>query len=68
MGPCVSEKQRETVSKYVEIGKAEGAKLLCGGEKLTEGKLSKGWFLSRRRFSPTRTRGCGWRARRSSAP
>ncbi len=46
MGPCVSEKQRESVLRYVEIGKKEGAKLLCGGEKLTEGKLSKGWFLS----------------------
>ena len=49
MGPCVSEKQRENVARYVEIGKKEGAKLLCGGEKLTDGQLSsKGWF-----FSPT---------------
>ncbi|HKD16423.1 MAG TPA: aldehyde dehydrogenase family protein [Thermoanaerobaculia bacterium] len=46
MGPCISEKQRETVSKYVEIGKAEGAKLLTGGEKLTSGSLAKGWFHS----------------------
>jgi alpha-ketoglutaric semialdehyde dehydrogenase len=46
MGPCVSEKQRETVAKYVEIGKAEGAKLLTGGEKLTAGPLGKGWFHS----------------------
>jgi len=44
MGPCVSEKQRETVAKYVEIGKAEGAKLLTGGAKLTSGALGKGWF------------------------
>ncbi len=44
MGPCVSEKQRETVAKYVEIGKAEGAKLLTGGAKLTSGELAKGWF------------------------
>ena len=48
MGPCVSEKQRETVARYVEIGKAEGAKLLCGGEKLSSGPLGKGWF-----FAPT---------------
>jgi alpha-ketoglutaric semialdehyde dehydrogenase len=46
MGPCISEKQRETVAKYVEIGKAEGAKLLTGGEKLTAGPLGKGWFHS----------------------
>jgi aldehyde dehydrogenase (NAD+) len=48
MGPCVSEKQRETVARYVEIGQKEGAKLLCGGEKLTGGTLEKGWF-----FAPT---------------
>ena len=48
VGPCVSEKQRETVAKYVEIGKQEGARLLCGGEKLTAGVLGKGWF-----FAPT---------------
>jgi acyl-CoA reductase-like NAD-dependent aldehyde dehydrogenase len=44
MGPCVSERQRETVARYVEIGRKEGAKLLCGGEKLTDGELAKGWF------------------------
>jgi aldehyde dehydrogenase (NAD+) len=51
MGPCVSEKQRETVAKYVEIGKAEGAKLLTGGEKLTAGSLGKGWFHAPTVFS-----------------
>jgi aldehyde dehydrogenase (NAD+) len=46
MGPCISEKQRETVARYVEIGKAEGAKLLTGGEKLSSGALARGWFHS----------------------
>jgi aldehyde dehydrogenase (NAD+) len=48
MGPCVSERQRDTVAKYVEIGKKEGAKLLAGGEALTTGPLAKGHF-----FAPT---------------
>jgi aldehyde dehydrogenase (NAD+) len=48
VGPLVSERQRETVARYVEIGMREGATLLCGGEKLTEGGLSRGWF-----FAPT---------------
>jgi acyl-CoA reductase-like NAD-dependent aldehyde dehydrogenase len=48
MGPCVSERQRETVARYVGIGKREGATLMCGGEKLTEGDLARGWF-----FAPT---------------
>ena len=43
MGPCVSEAQRETVAKYVEIGKGEG-KLLSGGRALTDGARAKGWF------------------------
>ncbi|HEY3173449.1 MAG TPA: aldehyde dehydrogenase family protein [Thermoanaerobaculia bacterium] len=48
MGPCVSERQRETVARYVEIGKREGAQLMCGGEKLTDGEFARGWF-----FAPT---------------
>jgi aldehyde dehydrogenase (NAD+) len=48
MGPAVSEKQRENTARYVEIGKKEGAKLVSGGEKLTDGNLGKGWF-----FQPT---------------
>jgi len=48
VGPCISERQRETVARYVEIGKEEGAQLLCGGEKITEGSLSRGFF-----FAPT---------------
>ena len=31
MGPLVSEKQRATVMRYIEIGKAEGATLATGG-------------------------------------
>ena len=45
MGPCVSEKQRETVAKYVEIGKAEGAKLVCGRREAdARARSRKGWF------------------------
>jgi aldehyde dehydrogenase (NAD+) len=31
MGPLISEKQRERVLNYIEIGKAEGARLVTGG-------------------------------------
>jgi aldehyde dehydrogenase (NAD+) len=48
VGPCISERQRETVARYVEIGKREGARLLCGGQKLSDDYLSRGWF-----FAPT---------------
>lgn len=47
MGPLVNEGQRETVERYVEIGKKE-AKLVCGGAALVEGQHRNGWF-----FEPT---------------
>ncbi|HYR45620.1 MAG TPA: aldehyde dehydrogenase family protein, partial [Thermoanaerobaculia bacterium] len=56
MGPCISERQRESVLRYIEIGKKEGAKLLCGGEKLSEGRLAKGWFLSPAVFADANAR------------
>jgi aldehyde dehydrogenase (NAD+) len=44
MGPCINEQQLNTVMSYVEIGKNEGAKLLTGGNRLSGGAHSKGWF------------------------
>ena len=44
MGPCINEQQLNTVMKYVEIGKNEGAKLAAGGHRLETGALAKGWF------------------------
>ena len=44
VGPCVNEGQLNTDHEYVKIGIAEGAKLMCGGERATEGDLKKGWF------------------------
>src|SRR5688500_16984556 len=46
MGPCVSERQRETVARYVEIGKNEGARLVCGGETCTEGDLGVSFLFA----------------------
>jgi len=44
VGPVVSAGQLETVHSYVEIGKAEGATLIAGGEIATDGDLAKGFF------------------------
>jgi aldehyde dehydrogenase (NAD+) len=46
MGPLINEAQRKTVEAYVEVGKNEGAKLLCGGERLTGGDYDRGWFYA----------------------
>jgi betaine-aldehyde dehydrogenase len=46
MGPLVSKEQMEIVLGYIEKGKREGAKLVCGGERYTEGECAKGFFVS----------------------
>jgi len=52
VGPCVSENQRNTVNKYVQIGiNDDKAKLELGGEFAGEGKLGKGWFYKPTIFS-----------------
>ncbi len=44
MGPSINQQQYETVLKYVEIGKQEGAKVLAGGERLDDGDYAHGYF------------------------
>src|SRR6202020_1121691 len=45
MGPAVNEKQLQTDLSYVDIGKNEGAKLMCGGNRLDKGEYQYGWFM-----------------------
>src|ERR1700759_472182 len=45
MGPAVNEAQLKTDLKYIEIGKNEGAKLLCGGNRLDKGEYAHGYFV-----------------------
>jgi acyl-CoA reductase-like NAD-dependent aldehyde dehydrogenase len=51
MGPAINERQLETDLKYVEIGKNEGAKLLCGGNRLDKGDYQHGYFMQPTVFS-----------------
>jgi acyl-CoA reductase-like NAD-dependent aldehyde dehydrogenase len=44
MGPNINSSQIDTVKKYVEIGKKEGATVACGGAELTDGEFGKGHF------------------------
>ena len=45
MGPLISKSHMDRVLRYIEIGKSEGAKLVCGGERYTEGECAKGYFV-----------------------
>ncbi len=44
VGPVVNETQLQTVMKYVEIGKKEGARLVTGGHRAESGDLGRGYF------------------------
>ena len=45
VGPVINQEQMERILKYIEIGSAEGAKLLCGGKRLDSGRLKDGYFI-----------------------
>jgi acyl-CoA reductase-like NAD-dependent aldehyde dehydrogenase len=48
MGPQINQQQIETSERYSKIAQEEGAELVTGGARLTEGAHSKGHF-----FAPT---------------
>ena len=43
LGPVVSAEQLERVTRYIDIGRSEGAELVTGGERATE--LGDGYFV-----------------------
>ena len=45
MGPSVDESQFKTVLDYLNIGREDGATLVCGGERATGNGLDKGYFV-----------------------
>jgi betaine-aldehyde dehydrogenase len=53
IGALISEEHLGRVLTYIETGKREGAKLMVGGNRVTEGKLGKGCFVE-----PTVFAGC----------
>lgn len=53
VGALISENHMEKVLGYIERGKAEGAKVLAGGKRITKGALADGFFVA-----PTIFDGC----------
>jgi len=48
VGPIINQSGIEKIKEYMEIGKQEGAKLLAGGNELSEGEYKAGFY-----FAPT---------------
>jgi acyl-CoA reductase-like NAD-dependent aldehyde dehydrogenase len=44
MGPIISSRQRETIERYVSLGKEEGASVVAGGARPTDPSLGKGYY------------------------
>jgi len=45
MGPSVDESQFKTVLSYIDIGREDGATLVCGGARAEADGLGKGYFV-----------------------
>jgi acyl-CoA reductase-like NAD-dependent aldehyde dehydrogenase len=45
MGPVISENQLNKILTYIKIGQEEGAELACGGNRITEKGLERGFFI-----------------------
>jgi acyl-CoA reductase-like NAD-dependent aldehyde dehydrogenase len=56
LGAIVSREQQEKILSYVEIGKKEGAALLCGGTRPSDPALSKGFFVDPTIFGDVRNK------------
>jgi aldehyde dehydrogenase (NAD+) len=51
LGPIVSQRQLERVTSYLRIGVEEGAQVISGGTRLTDGALANGNFVAPTVFS-----------------
>ncbi|PEB42168.1 aldehyde dehydrogenase family protein [Bacillus pseudomycoides] len=45
MGPLVSQEHMEKVLRYIEIGKDEGAEIVCGGKRILADGQGDGFFI-----------------------
>lgn len=53
MGPLVSEAHLQKVMSYIKLGQEEGARLVCGGNRLQTDGLSQGYFVEPTAFTDT---------------
>lgn len=54
MGPLITRSHMERVLGYIEAGRAEGARTICGGARITDGAMENGNFVAPTVFVDTR--------------
>ena len=67
VGPIANRPQYDRVLSCIEMGQAEGARLVLGGRPFKRGDAERGFFIGPR-YSATFPTTCGLRDRKSSAP
>lgn len=45
LGPIVDEVQTESIMNYIKSGLEQGAKVVCGGQRMLSGDYAKGFFI-----------------------
>ena len=53
MGPLITRNHMDRVLGYIESGKTEGAEAICGGTRISTGKLAEGNFVAPTVFAKT---------------
>jgi len=54
LGPVVSAEQLDRVTGYLELGRAQGARAVAGGGRLTGGELARGYYVEPTVFADVR--------------
>lgn len=54
LGPIVDPVQTETILNYIQSGLEQGATLVCGGRRLTEGDYARGYYIAPTIFTQVR--------------
>ncbi|MDH4618730.1 aldehyde dehydrogenase family protein [Brevibacillus sp. AY1] len=54
MGPLISAEHMERVLSYIQLGRDEGAQLLCGGNRLTDQGRENGYYIEPTIFAADR--------------
>jgi aldehyde dehydrogenase (NAD+) len=54
IGPQISARQMDRILDFIEIGRQEGARVVCGGERDTDGEKARGYFIKPTIFADVR--------------
>lgn len=54
LGPIVDQAQTETILNYIKSGLEQGAKMVCGGQRLTGGDYAQGFYIAPTIFTGAR--------------